>query len=242
MGFVAARLPSYMVPVVVVVDRLPLTAVGKVDRAGLPVPDFGAVAGSGRAPVGAVEVVLAGVFAQVLGVESVGAEESFFGLGGDSIMSIQVVARARAAGVVISPREVFERKTVAGLAQVAVVSGVAAGLAELPGGGVGEVAVTPIVAWLFAHGGGFAQVFRRGGFAQGGGFEHGGGFERGAGLARFSQSVVLGLPVGVDGDGLARVVQAVLDRHDMLRARLVGDPRRGGGWWCRRWGRWRRPS
>ena len=127
-------------------------------------------------------------------------------------MSIQVVARARAAGVVISPREVFERKTVAGLAQVAVVSGVVPGLAELPGGGVGEVGVTPIVAWLFA---------------QGGGFEHGGGFERGAGLARFSQSVVLGLPVGVDGDGLARVVQAVLDRHDMLRARLVGDSEAG---------------
>ena len=104
-------------------------------------------------------------------------------------------------------------------------AGAAARVAELPGGGVGEVAVTPIVAWLFAHGGGFEHG---GGFAQGGGFEHGGGFERGAGLARFSQSVVLGLPVGVDGDGLARAVQAVLDRHDMLRARLVG--RSEAGW------------
>ena len=193
--WVAARLPSYMVPAaVVVLEALPLTAVGKVDRAGLPVPDFGALVGSGRGPVGAVEAVLAGVFAQVLGVASVGAEDSFFGLGGDSIMSIQVVSRARAAGVSISARDVFECKTVAGLAQVAVVARAAAVVvAELPGGGVGEVAVTPIVAWLLEHGGQWS---------------------------RFSQSVLLSVPVGIEIAGLARTVQAVLDRHDMLRARL----------------------
>ncbi|WP_435593887.1 phosphopantetheine-binding protein, partial [Nocardia sp. bgisy118] len=135
---VAARLPAYMVPAVVVVEVLPLTPVGKLDRAALPVPEV--TGGVYRAPSGPVEVVLAGVFAEVLGVESVGVDDSFFALGGDSIMSIQLVARAKAAGVVISPREVFEHKTVAGLAQVAVSAGVGAPvLEELPGGGVGEV-------------------------------------------------------------------------------------------------------
>ncbi|MGV9823897.1 condensation domain-containing protein, partial [Nocardia xishanensis] len=147
-----------------------------------------------RAPSGPVERVLAGVFAEVLGVESVGVDDSFFALGGDSIMSIQLVARAKAAGVVISPREVFEHKTVAGLAQVAAWAGVGGPvLEELAGGGVGQVPVTPIVAWLLERGGSFDRV---------------------------SQSVLLTLPVGIDRDTLARTVQAVLDRHDMLRARL----------------------
>ena len=151
-----------MVPVVVVLETLPLTAMGKVDRAALPAPDFRATTGSGRASGDTGRSRVGGDCSrEVLGLESVAAEDSFFALGGDSIMSIQVVARARAAGVVISPRDVFERKTVAGLAEVAVLAGAAPRVPELPGGGVGEVAVTPIVAWLFAHGGGF---------------EHGGGF------------------------------------------------------------------
>ncbi|MEU2258674.1 condensation domain-containing protein, partial [Nocardia xishanensis] len=127
-------------------------------------------------------------------------DDSFFALGGDSIMSIQLVARAKAAGVVISPREVFEHKTVAGLAGVAAWAGVGGPvLEELAGGGVGQVPVTPIVAWLL---------------------ERVGSSDRVGGVDRVSQSVLLTLPVGIDRDTLARTVQAVLDRHDMLRARL----------------------
>ncbi len=63
--------------------------------------------------------ILASLFAEVLGLEEVGVDDSFFTLGGDSIMSIQLVTRARSAGVLITPREVFERKTVAALSETA---------------------------------------------------------------------------------------------------------------------------
>ena len=116
-------LPGYMVPaVVVVLDEIPLTPAGKLDRRALPAPDFGVQAAVFRAPGSPVEEIVAGIFAEVLGLERVGVDDDFFALGGDSIMAIQLVARAKAAGVVISPREVFERKTVAGLARVAAVT------------------------------------------------------------------------------------------------------------------------
>ena len=70
-----------------------------------------------------VEEILADIYAQVLGVERVGVDESFFDLGGDSILSMQVVARARAAGLVCRPRDIFVEQTVARLASVAEVAG-----------------------------------------------------------------------------------------------------------------------
>ena len=66
-----------------------------------------------------VEGILADIYAQVLGLDRVGVDESFFELGGDSILSMQVVARARAAGVLCRPRDVFVEQTVARLARVA---------------------------------------------------------------------------------------------------------------------------
>jgi acyl-coenzyme A synthetase/AMP-(fatty) acid ligase len=101
------RLPAYMVPAaVVVLDALPLTVNGKLDTRALPAPEYIDV-DRYRAPASAVEEVLAGIYAQVLGLERVGVDESFFELGGDSILSMQVVARARAAGLVCRPRDVF---------------------------------------------------------------------------------------------------------------------------------------
>ena len=70
-----------------------------------------------------VEEILAGIYAQVLGLERVGVDDSFFDLGGDSILSMQVVARARAAGVMCRPRDIFVEQTVARLARVAGVAG-----------------------------------------------------------------------------------------------------------------------
>ena len=98
----AERLPTYMVPAaVVVLEALPLTVNGKLDTRALPAPEY-QDADHYRAPADAVEEILAGIYAQVLGVERVGVDDSFFDLGGDSISSMQVVARARAAGAALS--------------------------------------------------------------------------------------------------------------------------------------------
>ena len=101
------RLPAYMVPAaVVVIDALPLTPNGKLDTRALPAPEYQDVDRYRPRPT-PVEELLAGIYARVLGLERVGVDESFFELGGDSILSMQVVARARAAGVLCRPRDVF---------------------------------------------------------------------------------------------------------------------------------------
>ena len=141
----AERLPAYMVPAAVVaIDALPLTVNGKLDARALPAPEYQQVERY-RAPTDAVEEILAGIFAQVLGLEKVGVDESFFELGGDSILSMQVVARARAAGVVCRPRDVFVEQTVARLARVAGVAGREDGAVDE---GIGPVVATPIMGWL----------------------------------------------------------------------------------------------
>ncbi len=195
---VGGVLAPYMMPAaVMVLDHLPLTVNGKVDRKALPEPDFGAATGPGRAPSGPVEEALAALFTQVLGAPAVTAEDSFFALGGDSIMAIQLVSRAREAGLSLTPHDVFERLSVAGLAAVATAVGQPGEeLVELPGGGVGTVAPTPIVRWLV---------------------------ERGGPWSRLAQSVCVALPEGVEATHLSGAVQAVLDHHDMLRARFLPD-------------------
>ena len=194
----AERLPDYMVPVaVVVVDAMPLTVNGKLDKRALPAPEYQGV-DSYRAPADAVEEILAGIYAQVLGVERVGVDDSFFELGGDSILSMQVVARARAAGVVCRPRDVFVEQSVARLARVA---RVATGADDVVDDGVGPVLATPIIGWL-----------------QGvqGPVDH------------FNQTVVVQAPVGVTEADVVALLQALLDRHAMLR--LCVDDDGVGNW------------
>ena len=138
----AERLPAYMVPVaVVVMDALPLTVNGKLDTRALPAPEY-QDADRYRPPTDAVEEILAGIYAQVLGLERVGVDDSFFELGGDSILSMQVVARARAAGLACRPRDIFIEQTVARLA------GVVDRAIGLVDEGVGPVIATPIMRWL----------------------------------------------------------------------------------------------
>lgn len=115
---VARVLPEYMVPAAVIaLAALPVTANGKVDREALPDPDF-SVRASDREPRTEVERVLCELFAEVLGLERVGVNDSFFELGGDSIYSVKLAARARRGGMAFGVADVFEHRTPAGLATI----------------------------------------------------------------------------------------------------------------------------
>nr|WP_264028656.1 non-ribosomal peptide synthetase [Mycobacterium mantenii] len=195
----ADKLPPYMVPTaVMVLDALPLTGNGKLDKRALPSPEY--AASEYRAPADAIEEILADIYAQVLGVERVGVDDSFFDLGGDSILSMQVVSRARAAGVICRPRDIFVEQTVARLARVSEVA--ADGEFGVADEGIGPVVATPIMRWLQTIDGPIDE---------------------------FNQTMVLAAPAGVSEADVAVVLQAVLDRHPMLRLRVQDD---GAGDWA----------
>ncbi|MFC4909840.1 amino acid adenylation domain-containing protein [Actinomadura gamaensis] len=199
--FVSATLPDYMVPATVVpLDALPLTVNGKLDRKALPEPEFQAKTDS-RAPRTQEEEILAALFAEVLGLEGVGIDDGFFDLGGDSIIAIQLVSRARQQGLAISPREVFQHQSVAELAAVAQPVGADERVeAEEPGAGTGPVPVTPIVGWLRDRVGGDASL-----------------------ISGFHQATLLVTPPGLGVERLTEAFRSVLDHHDMLRLTLDVD-------------------
>ncbi|WP_312871714.1 amino acid adenylation domain-containing protein [Amycolatopsis acididurans] len=181
---VAAALPDYMVPAAVVpVEKFPLTRNDKLDVKALPAPDR---TGSGRPPRTGTEARLIELFGEVLGVSGVGVDDSFFALGGDSIVSMRLVSKARAAGFGFTPRDVFERRTVAELATVA---GTSTRSAD-PDAGIGDVPLTPMLRWLTCN----------------------------RPYDRLSQARLLCTPPDLDLDGVHRLVQALLDRHDLLRS------------------------
>jgi amino acid adenylation domain-containing protein len=145
---VASALPEYMVPSVVVplAGPLPLTPNGKLDRAALPEPDWTALGGDAPA-TNPVEQTLVDLVEAVLGLTP-GIHDNFFELGGDSIVTMQLVSRARDAGLVITPREVFEHRTVAGLARVA---RAAAPIADVTGFDGAVLPVSPLQEGFFFH-------------------------------------------------------------------------------------------
>ena len=114
----AERLPGYMVPAAVVgLAALPLTPNGKLDTRALPAPEYQDTGGGYRAPAGAIEEILAGIYAQVLGLERVGVDDSFFDLGGDSLSAMRVIAAVNTAlDAGLAVRTLFEAPTVAQLA------------------------------------------------------------------------------------------------------------------------------
>ncbi|MFL6127087.1 amino acid adenylation domain-containing protein, partial [Actinophytocola sp.] len=190
--FVAATLPDYMVPATwVVLDRMPLTQAGKVNRKDLPDPAPLAHTGA-TAPRTDTERHLAQVWARVLGVDGVGVHDDFFHLGGDSILAIHIAAQARARGVPVTVRQLFEHRTVAALATAAARDAAAPVRAE-QGTVTGPVPLTPILRWFTDH--------------------HGG-------LDHYNQSVLLECTRPVRAETLSAALTALVAHHDALRLRL----------------------
>jgi len=197
-AFAAANLPGFMVPgVFIPLTAMPLNRNGKIDRSALPAP--GPVpTPTEDLPGSAVEKLLCGLFAEVLGLPVVGVRDSFFSLGGDSISSMQLVSRAQSEGLSIRPRDVFQHPTVAELAAVveaATSEGGAAGGARTDDG-IGDLAPTPIMQWLRAVGGP---------------------------VDGYCQSVLVHVPAELTEPSLLTALQAILDHHDALRMRLTRE-------------------
>ena len=198
--FVSDHLPEYMVPATwMVLDQLPLTVNGKLDRRALPQHRNR----EKILPRDSTEQALAEIWCQVLGLREVGVDESFFELGGDSILSIQIVARARQAGLEITPRQIFEHPTVAELApRVGSAPAVQAEQGEV----VGEVTLTPVMHRFFE------TVARA---------------PSGTRADHYNMSLLLALLRPLSGDLLEHAVRRLLRHHDGLRLRFQGtDP----GW------------
>jgi amino acid adenylation domain-containing protein/non-ribosomal peptide synthase protein (TIGR01720 family) len=195
--FLARSLPEYMIPSAFVpLDAFPLLPSGKVDRRALPPPDGarpepGPAAPPPRTPV---EATLARIWAQVLGLDAVGVDDDFFELGGDSILSMDMAAKARQAGLALSPGDLLRHRTVASLARAA---GVAVG--DRAGAPVarGPVPLTPIQHWFFERDDPAPQ--------------------------HYDQTVLLQLDSPPDRGLLEGAVRHLVEHHDALRLRFVRE-------------------
>ncbi|SDZ72427.1 non-ribosomal peptide synthase domain TIGR01720, partial [Variovorax sp. YR266] len=187
-------LPDYMVPAaIVVLQALPLTPNGKLDRKALPAPDF--TPRSIRAPRTPQEEILAALFAEILHLPQVGIDDNFFDLGGDSISSIQLVSRARKAGLLITPRNVFQCQNVEALSAVSTPLATQNATADVA---AGAFPTTPIIRWVI---------------------------ERGGPIRRYNQSMLLQVPAGLQQAHLLAALQTLLIHHDALRMRLLPVPK-----------------
>jgi len=193
-AFLRGRLPAFMMPsAVLFLGALPLTPHGKIDRAALPAPERDA-AGADAEPRTPAEILLAEIWAAVLGRDRVGIHENFFELGGDSILTLQVVSRARQEGLRISARQIFELPTIALLAA----AGEDDDQTSDQGLVSGPVALTPIQHWFFA------QAF--------------------AAAGHWNQAMLLRVAASVEAAGVHAAVSAILSHHDALRMRYEPGP------------------
>ena len=148
-SYLEQRLPEYMIPSAFVsLPALPLTPNNKIDRKALPAPDQDRpdLVADYVSPVTDHEVTLVEVWQHVLGLDRIGINDNFFELGGDSILSIQVIARANSAGLRLTPQQLFQYPTIAGLASVAIA---APPIEAEQGIVIGPVPLTPIQRWFF---------------------------------------------------------------------------------------------
>ncbi|MBI5302089.1 MAG: amino acid adenylation domain-containing protein [Chloroflexi bacterium] len=195
--FLRAKLPEYMAPsAFVMLDEIPLTVNGKVDWRALPAPDMtrGELQTEYVAPRTRAEEILATIWIQVLGVPRVGIHDDFFELGGDSILVIQIIARANQAGLTLTPKQLFQHPTIA---QLAAVSGTTRAIHADQAAVNGNVPLTPIQQWFFdlnlseSH--------------------------------HWNQSLMLQVREPLTRESLEQAVAAVLAHHDALRIRFTRE-------------------
>ncbi|MFZ5503865.1 MAG: amino acid adenylation domain-containing protein, partial [Pseudomonadota bacterium] len=185
---VRAQLPEHMVPsAYVFLEALPLTVNGKLDKRALPEPAAPA-ADVSSAPRNATEQALCEIWQRLLRVPQVGIHDNFFAIGGDSILSTQVVARANQAGLRLTTRQMFEHQTIAELAELVE----SAHATQAPQHAqTGALPLTPIQRRFFA--------------------------ESGVDIDHYNQAVLLTTPPDFDGACLPHLARALYERHDALR-------------------------
>ncbi|HET9714426.1 MAG TPA: amino acid adenylation domain-containing protein [Pyrinomonadaceae bacterium] len=199
--FVKAHVPEYMVPsIFMMLERLPLTSSGKIDRKALPAPDQSRpeLAAKMVAPRNEVEQTLAEIWQSVLGLERVGIYDSFFELGGDSILSIQVVSRASQKGLRLTPKQIFLNQTIAELALVVETAGESKAEQGIV---TGPVPLTPIQHLLFEQN--FSDPHY------------------------YNQSALLEMHDRLNPVALESATRHLIEHHDGLRLRFTND---GRGW------------
>ena len=185
-------LPEYMVPAHFVrLTSLPLSPSGKIDRQALPAPEEHHTATGYTAPRTETEQVLVRIFAEILGNETIGIHDNFFDLGGDSILTIQIVAKAQEMGLRFKPRDIFEQQSIAELVHVIVT---APAIEAEQGLVKGAIPLTPIQQSFFSR----EQI----------NFNH------------YNQSVLLEVPATITPDILRQGLQQIIHHHDVLRLRF----------------------
>ncbi|HET7288465.1 MAG TPA: amino acid adenylation domain-containing protein, partial [Pyrinomonadaceae bacterium] len=203
--FLAESLSEQMIPsAFVFLDAIPVTPNGKIDRRALPAPDFSVSDNeqTENVPRTEAECILSGIWSELLNLERVGLRDNFFHLGGDSILSIQVVARARQSGLLLTPRQIFEHPTLAALAEVAEpISQVIDKQRDEQGRITGDVSLTPIQCWFFE------QNFPV--------------------PAHWNMSLLLETNERLDTSLVERTLAHLLEHHDALRLRFVSED---NGW------------
>jgi amino acid adenylation domain-containing protein len=202
-GYLKEQLPHYMIPAVfVVLEELPLTSTGKLNRRALPAPDAAApaVGTTPTFPRNEVEAQLAEIWREVLRLQQVSVHDNFFERGGDSILSIQIIARANQAGLRLTPKDLFQHQTIAELAVVAVQARVtpAAVEAEVPRG---PLPLLPIQKHFFEQ-----QLTNP---------------------THFNQAVLLASERRLEWRFMETSLARLLREHDALRLRFSYDTERG---------------
>lgn len=223
----AVHLPDYMIPsTITLLDALPLTANGKIDRAALPDPEQAQTSQINAyvAPRNDIEATLAQIWADVLHLDRVGIHDNFFSIGGDSILCLQIVAKAHRAGVKVSPKLVFQHHTVAAIVDAL---GEAEPVPSAPTSkeeeaepfalaGIDPEQVQNVIAM---RGGELEDLYPASPIQQGMLFHSLSGREDGS----YHNQVVYAFTQGLDPEAFARAWQHAVDRHAVLRTGFLWD-------------------